>query len=148
MAENEKLSGKVGLDTTDFKSGLAGMNRELRIIESGFRSSAAQLGDWASTSSGLELRIKTLSSAIEIQKQKVEAVRAEYQRVKEEKGENSRAAQELEIKLNKENETLGKMSNELNNTEAALQDMGDGAGGAGAEADELGDKSDKSRGKR
>jgi len=122
MAE-DKLSGKAGLDTTEFKTGIAAMNRELRVLESGFRASAASLGDWANDATGLETRIKSLNSQLDIQRQKVAATRAEYERIKAEKGENSRAAQDLEIKLNKETETLGKMENELKTTEASLEEM-------------------------
>lgn len=143
MSDNaEKLSGKVGLDTTDFKTGLAGMNRELRVIESGFRASAAGLGDWAQNASGLEMRIKALTNSIDIQKQKVAAVRSEYERVAAEKGENSRAAQDLEIKLNKETETLGKMENELGQTESALTGMKEGTEESGEAAEEAGNKWD------
>lgn len=122
MADNaERLSGKIGLDTTDFKTGLAGMNRELRVIESGFRASAASLGDWSQNASGLEMRIKSLTDKIEIQKQKVAATREEYERIKTATGATSIATQEMEIKLNKETETLGKMGSELRKTEGALK---------------------------
>jgi phage-related protein len=122
MGDNE-LSGKVGLDTTDFKTGVAAMNREIRVIESGFRASAAALGDWANDASGLEMRIEALTKKLDVQRTKVEAVRKEYERVKAEKGENSRAAQDLEIKLNRETETLNKMERELGDTNNALEEM-------------------------
>lgn len=138
MAE-DKLSGKAGLDTTEFKTGIAGMNRELRVLESGFRASAASLGDWANDASGLELRIKSLNSQMDIQRQKVAATRAEYERIKAEKGETSRAAQDLEIKLNKETETLGKMENELQTTEASLNEMQGASDETGAALDDLGE---------
>lgn len=147
MADEEKLSGKVGLDTTNFKTNVAAMNRELRVLESGFRASAASLGDWANDATGLESRIKSLNSQMDIQKQKVAATRSEYERIKQEKGENSRAAQDLEIKLNKETETLNKMENELGNTESALEEMrgssdeaGDAVQESGEQAEEAGTK--------
>lgn len=133
------LSGKVGLDITDYKTAVAEMNRSIRVIESGFRASAAALGDWSNDASGLELRMKALTSQIGIQQQKVSALQAEYQRVAEEKGENSRAAQELEIKLNREVEALGKMQTELSGTEAALEEMAGGEAAAGEGAQELAD---------
>ena len=147
MADDEKLSGKVGLDTTDFKTGLAGMNRELRVIESGFRASAAGLGDWAQNASGLEMRIGSLTKSIEVQQQKIAAVRGEYERVKAEKGETSRAAQDLEIKLNKETETLGKMESELRNTESSLAEMQDRSDQAEQSVDDLGETSEETGGK-
>lgn len=136
----EALSGKLGLDTTDFKAGISAANRELRVLESGFRASAAGLGDWTKSADGLEMRVKSLTSQIEIQQSKVAALREEYERVKAEKGENSKAAQDLEIKLNKEVETLGKMQNELGESEQALQEMGNAEDEVGNSADEAGGK--------
>lgn len=134
------IKGKAGLDTTDFKTGVAGMNRELRLLESGFRASAAGLGDWANDASGLELRMKSLTSQIEIQQRKVEATRAEYERMAAEEGAGSRAAQDMEIKLNKETESLGKMQVELRETGGALENLRGGLDASGRSTDELGDK--------
>jgi len=123
MAEND-LTGKVGLDTSDFKTAIAGMNRDIRVIESGFKASAAALGDWGSSASGLEMRIKALTGEIGVQQNKVQALTTEYKRIVDAQGENSIAAQNLEIRLNKETETLNKMGLELTTTEAGLAKMG------------------------
>jgi hypothetical protein len=139
---DEKISGRVGLDTTEFKTNIAAMNRELRVLESGWRAAAAGLSDWASDATGLESRIKSLNSQIDIQKTKVAAVRAEYERVAAEKGNTSRAAQDLEIKLNKETETLGKMQSELGETETALGELGSEADETGSDMEEMGTKSE------
>jgi septal ring factor EnvC (AmiA/AmiB activator) len=144
---DQSLSGKVGLDTTDFKTAIAEMNRSIRVIESGFRASAAALGDWGKSADGLEMRIKALTEQIELQQDKVSALRSEYQRVASEKGETSKAAQDLQIKLNKETETLEKMKLELGNSETALSEMGDEADNAGEDVQELGEKSDDAKGK-
>ncbi len=147
MAPDDKLSRKAEIDTTNFKTGIAEMNREMRVLESGFRASAAALGDWAEDASGLEMRIKSLNSQMEIQEKKVAATRAEYERIKAEKGENSRAAQELEIKLNKETETLGKMQTELTATEGSLQELKTGSDEAGRSVEESANQADEAGGK-
>jgi phage-related protein len=124
MSDQNDLSGKISLDTTDFKAAISAINRDIRVVESGFRASAASLGDWSKSAAGLESRIKALTTQIELQQKKASALQAEYNRVKTAKGENSKAAQELQIKLNKENETLGKMQFELKNTQTSLDNMG------------------------
>lgn len=116
------------------------MNREIRVIESGFRASAASLGDWGKSADGLEMRIKALTDQMGVQEKKVSALRSEYERIAAEKGATSKAAQDLEIKLNKEVETLGKMQNELNTSEAALQGMGEESQDAGGKVEDLGKK--------
>jgi TP901 family phage tail tape measure protein len=136
----DKLSGKLGVDTSDFKTGMAAANRELRVLESGFRANTAAMGDWSQSSAGLEARAKSLTSQIDIQKLKVAALREEHQRLVDENGANSRAAQDAEIKLNKETETLGKMENELGNTETQLQSMKGGEQEVGEKAEQTGNK--------
>jgi phage-related protein len=131
------LSSKVSLDVTDFKTNSAALNRELRLIESGFQASVASMGDWSKNSGGLEARIQSLGEKMGVQAKKVEATRLEYEKVAAEKGANSRAAQELEIKLNKETETLGKMQSELRNNQAALEKMGTESGQTAREVDKL-----------
>lgn len=142
MPEND-LSGRLGLDSSDFKTQLTTLNRELRVMESSFRASAASLGDWANNASGLEMRIKSLTGQMEVQAEKVNRLRAEYARVAKEQGESSRGAQELLIKLNKETETLNKMDNELRQAKTSLDKMGDESDQTGRQLDDLGEKEDK-----
>jgi len=142
MSDNN-LSGKVSLDVTDYKAGVTELNRQIRVIESGFRASAAAMGEWDKNASGLEMRTKALTSQIDLQKQKIAALTSEYQKVVQEKGADSRAAQELEIKLNKQNETLGKMTVELQQTNSALDEMGNESKNAGGKVQDLGEKQDQ-----
>ncbi len=65
MSDNP-LSSKISLDTTDFKAAVAALNRDIRVIESGFRASAAALGDWSKSADGLQLRIKALTGQIDL----------------------------------------------------------------------------------
>lgn len=123
MSTDDKLSAKPQIDTSDFKTGTTTMNREIRILESGFRAVAAEMGDWANSATGLEKRLTTLTQQIDLQKQKVALTQKEYERLRKEQGENSRAAQDMEIKLNKETESLNKMQAELRTTEGNLQQL-------------------------
>lgn len=142
MSDNN-LSGKVSLDTTDYKAGVIELNRQIRVIESGFRASAAALGQWDKTASGLEMRNKALTSQIDLQKQKISALTTEYEKVVTEKGKDSKAAQELEIKINKQTESLGKMTVELEQTNNALDQMGNESKNTGAKVEDLGNKQEQ-----
>ncbi len=138
----EQLSGKLGIDVTDFKTGTREADREMRRLESGFKASVATLGDWTKSASGLEERIVSLTGKLDIQRAKVAAVREEYERVKAETGENSRATKEAEIALNKQVETLGNMERELGESEQALQDLSTAEDEAGDSANEASGKID------
>lgn len=141
--QTNSLSGKVGLDTTEYKTGVADLNRQIRVIESGFRASAAAMGEWDKTSEGLTAREKALTQQIEIQKQKIVALNSEYEKMVKEKGADSRAAQELLIKINKQNEGLGKMTTELRGTQSGLEKVKTESQQAGGKIQDLGQKEDE-----
>lgn len=143
MAGDSRLSARFGSDTSDFKAGITAINRELRVVESGFRASASALGDWGSSATGLEQRIAALNSKIELQKEKVGALTVSHERAVTAYGANSKAAQDLEISLNKETETLNSMQNELGETDQSLDDMKAGAKGAGDTTEETGKKTEE-----
>lgn len=147
MADENNLTGKVGLDTTNFKANVTELNREMRVVESRFRATAAGMADWGKSASGLELRISSLTTKMGLQEKKIKNLTEEYKLVVAEKGATSRAAQDLEIKINKEVEALGKMEHEANNAKEGLKDLTSGTDKAGEEVKELGDKSDHATGK-
>ena len=136
----ETLNSRLGLDTTDFKTGLQAANRELRVLESGFRASVSTLGDWANSISGVELRQKSLNAQIDIQKNKIAALEENHKRLVETNGKTSISAKNAEVELNKETERLGKMQSELDGTVTALQNLHDGNDAAGRSTKELGEK--------
>ncbi len=137
------LSGRASIDTTDFKTAISGMNRELRVLESEFRASAASLGDWGSSADGLRGRIDSLGRQMDIQRQKVQALTDEHARVAAAEGENSRAAQELQIKLNQATEQLNKMQTESDQTAGKLEQMGSASNETSGKVEDLGKKEQK-----
>ena len=142
MAGDSRLSARFGSDTSDFKAGITAINRELRVVESGFRASASALGDWGSSATGLEQRIAALNSKIELQKEKVGALTVSHERAVTAYGANSKAAQDLEISLNKETEALNGMQTELGDTQSSLGEMAGGAEGAGKATQDTGEKTE------
>ena len=101
------LGAKPVVDTSEFKARLKEMNADLRVLESGFRANTASMGDWAATGTGLETRIKSLNSQMDVQRQKVALLRSEYERIKTEKGEDAAATKKAEVELNNATATLG-----------------------------------------
>ena len=140
MAGDSRLSARFSSDTTDFKNGLAEINRELRVVESGFKASSSALGDWSNSATGLEQRISSLNKEIDLQKEKCGALSYQLDQIKAAHGNNSAAAQIAEEKFNKETTTLNKMQNELKDTTGALKKMGDQTDQAGSQAKESGSK--------
>jgi hypothetical protein len=123
MADTSNLSGKVSLETTDFKTGISELQRQIKIVESGFKSVAAGMDDWTKSSEGTEARLKTLTTVIGLQQQKVALLTAEYQKVVAEKGADSRAAEQLQIRINNETAALNANQLELNQVSSGTTKM-------------------------
>ncbi len=123
MANNEIIGGKWTLDTTDLKAGISEANRLIRIADSEFKAAAASMGSWGNQADGLSARIKSLSTIVDVQEQKIQALRAQHQSVIATSGEHSKAAQTLEIQINKETEALNKNKLELTQSKQAFQDI-------------------------
>ena len=72
------LGGSVGLDTTAFKAGVMELTNQMKSIETSFRASAAVMGDWSNTSTGLKDRMSSLTDKLKNQKQELGILNTEY----------------------------------------------------------------------
>jgi phage-related protein len=138
----EELSGKLGLDTTDYKAAVIEANRQIRVLESGFRASAAALEDWTKDSAGMESRAKALTDQIEIQRAKVAALKEQYTNLSNEGKTSATSLENMQIKVNQETEKLNKMEVELDKTSDRLADLKDNEDSAGKKTADLGNEED------
>ena len=125
MADENELSGKVGLDTTGFKAGVSELNAQIRSIETGFRASAAVMGDWSSKSDGLKQRTDSLSDKLHLQKQKLSLLNQEYKKAVTEQGANSKAAQSLANQMYSAEKAIQSTENDLKKFTAELKNVDD-----------------------
>ncbi|GIO36876.1 hypothetical protein J41TS12_17370 [Paenibacillus antibioticophila] len=142
MANENDIGGKVGLDITDFKANIAALNRQIKVIDSGFKAAAAGMDDWGKSEEGLQARIKSLNDMTDLQRQKVANLTAQYEKVAAEKGENSKAAQDLLVRINKETESLNKNESELRKATSALDNLGQESSQAEKSTEQLTSKLD------
>ncbi|GMA64761.1 phage tail tape measure protein [Alicyclobacillus fastidiosus] len=113
----------LGLNMDNFNAGISNINRQMKLVQSEFKASAAKLSDFGSASDLVKLKTDSLSQQITLQKQKIdllqssidnavqksskhgqalhdirtklEAVRSEYNDVSSSMGKNSEQAQKL-----------------------------------------------------
>jgi TP901 family phage tail tape measure protein len=108
-----QLNVKIGLDSTGFQNGISNLNREMRKVQSEFRLASSEMGKHGKELDGLKLRSDSLTKQTELQRQKVEALKAAHQKSVETKGADARATQDLEIKLNRAKTQLNYMEQDL-----------------------------------
>lgn len=107
------LNVRIGLDSSGFQNGISNLNREMKVVESQFKASTAALGEHGKGLEGLKLKSDSLTKQTEIQKQRVEALEAAHKKSVESKGQDAKATQELEIKLNNAKAQLSSMEQDL-----------------------------------
>lgn len=121
-----QLNVKIGLDSSGFQNGISGLNREMRKVQSEFRLASSEMGKHGKELDGLKLRSDGLTKQTELQRQKVEALKAAHQKSLETKGADAKATQDLEIKLNRAKTQLNYMEQDLKklNREIEVQSTG------------------------
>lgn len=141
----DNLGASFSIDVTDLKAGLAEANRLIRNSESEFRAAAAGMDDWSNSSEGLSMRIKSLSDQVDIQKQKVNALVAEKQRIIDTMTEEGKSNEEIERavdgvnkQITKESKQLDKLKGVLDKSEKALDEFNDSSEDAGDSIEETG----------
>lgn len=115
------LVAKVSMDQTGFQQGISKLNRELKVVQSEFKASSAQLGDFGKSTEGLKLKADSLTKQFELQKQRVQALEGAYKKSVDTKGADAKATQNLEIRLNKAKAEMAGVENELKKTTAELE---------------------------
>ena len=143
MADNEKITTKLEVDVTDFKKGLSDANRYIRMANSEFEKATAGVGKFTDSADGLRSKLTQLEKTLEGQEAAAAVLRHEYERVCKEQGENSKGAQELAIKLNKQEAACKKTASQIDHYQAALDDMEAAADDAADSSEDLGDGLDE-----
>lgn len=136
--DTQALGANFTIDITDLKAGLLQANRIIRESESEFKAAAAGMEDWTKSADGLQARIKTLTTATDLQRKKVDALRQDYARlVAGGMDEASKAATDYRTKINQEQAALAKNERELAKQEKALEDLGKETEDAADSTDDL-----------
>lgn len=122
MAESTNYIGvAMGLDVTDLKAGITEANKQIQLANSEFKAASSGMDDWRKSTEGITAKVKQLDSVLSAQQSKLKGLQAEYEKVKEEQGENSEAARNLQIQINNQKSAVNKTEKELNNYKETLE---------------------------
>lgn len=137
MSTVDEMVVKWSMDSAKFDSGVNAMNKQMNLLKSEFKATSINLKNFGTTTDQLKNKQQYLSNAMSIQKEKVSALRQQYEKQKQATGENSTETQNLAIKLNNAvgyyntlkgqlkdtTEELKNQSSELNNTSQSLESI-------------------------
>ena len=136
---SERLGASFSIDITQLQAGLKTANRLIRESQSEFRSAAAGLDDWSKSEQGLNARISSLNQITTVQREKVRALTASYEKLIDEGLDpaSDRAIQ-LRTQINNEKAALAQNEAELKRNQEALKGLGRESDNAGGKLEKLG----------
>lgn len=139
----ENLGVSFSIDTTNLKAGLLQANRLIKESQSAYRAAAAEIEAAGDKTNGYESAIKALNSTIDVQRKRVDALTAEYERLESEGLDPSSAEMiKLRTDINKANAEMQNSISKLNKTESAFEDYKNAAQDAADAVDDAGDAAD------
>lgn len=124
MAVNESTS-KIKLDVSDLKKGIQDAQRAIKLANSEFRAASAGMDKWSESADGLSEKIKATDKVLKAQKTILAAYEKQLEEIKAEYGEDSKQAQEFQIKVNNQKAVVNKTQKELDKYQTALDELGD-----------------------
>ena len=153
MADNFGL--KIGLEgEKEFKKALADINQSFKVLGSEMKLVSSQFDKNDNSVEALIARNQVLGKEIDTQKKKIETLRQALENASISFGENDRRTQQWQIQLNNAEAALNDMQRELDQNQRAIDSMGDEMGDTaqqtdkfGDELDDAADKTDKASGK-
>ena len=119
----ENPTTKFKIDLSEFKRNIAEANRQIRLVNSEFKKNTAGLDNWSKSTDGVSEKLKALNKVSELEKTKLENLQKQYELVSKEQGENSKSAQDLQIKINNQSATVAKAENQIKKFNEKLADL-------------------------
>ncbi|MDU9332493.1 phage tail tape measure protein [Staphylococcus pseudintermedius] len=104
---------RVDLDGSGFNKGIAGLNRQMRMVSREMSANLSQFGRYDKSLEKSRLKVDGLTKRQQLQTQKVKELKAQYNRLSAETGENSAKTQAAASKYNEAYAKLNLYEREL-----------------------------------
>lgn len=137
--ENIKTTLQFNADISEFSSAMQEANRAIKLANSEFKAASSGMDDWAGSADGLTAKLQQLANVQAAEERKLEILKNAYAQVAAEQGENSKAAQELQIKINNQQAAVNKAGKEYQDYAKRLEEVERGADDAGDALEDAGD---------
>ena len=123
MARDNDTTTRFNVDITELRTQFREAQRQVRLANSEFQSATSGMNNWADSADGVSAKINQLNNVLVSEERKLEILRREYELTSNAMGSNSREAQELLIRLNNQQATVGRLRRDITNYQASLDEM-------------------------
>lgn len=110
------LKIKLGLDGAEFQQGIQQVNREMKVLESAFKAQGSGIKNFGSSLDGLKIKSTTLTGQIDLQNQKLAALKEQLEKSIEATGRYSKNSQNLQIQVNNTQKSIKTLESQLKST--------------------------------
>ena len=128
---------KFNVDISELKAGITEANRLIKLANSEFKAASSGMDDWSKSADGISAKLKQLDSVLTSETTKLDLLKEQHKLVAAEQGENSKAAQELMIKINYQQAAINKVNSEIKKYSDALDELENAADDAESDVQEL-----------
>lgn len=141
---DDGISTKISvLGDKEYKASLSDIGRQLTLLNTGMSASQSAFAGQGDSMESVKAKGKSLEAIYATQADKVKLIAEQLGKAKEEYGDNSKQAQNLEIALNRATTTMNKAGQEIQDNDAKLGKMGDATDEAAKGQDGLEKSTDK-----
>lgn len=123
MARDNDTTTRFNVDITELRTQFREAQRQVRLANAEFQSATSGMNNWADSADGLSAKINQLNNVLVSEERKLDILRREYELTANAMGSNSREAQELLIRLNNQQATVGRLRRDITNYQASLDEM-------------------------
>ncbi|MEC0496433.1 phage tail tape measure protein [Bacillus glycinifermentans] len=131
---------RLGFDDGGFSAGMDNVAEKMALVRSEMKASASQFGELGDASDKLRQKQEGLSKLYQLQGSKIEQLRAKYEELAREKGENSQAALQLAQRINNETAMYNRLGRQLRATTLEINTQNSAWTRAGRSLQEYGER--------
>ena len=123
MGRENEATIKFKADISELKANIQQANRQIRLANAEFQAVAASIDDWEKSTEGVSEKIQSLNKILTAEEAKLESLNKQHALTVKQYGENSVAAQELEIKIKKQEAAVNKTKKQVGDYQKKLSDL-------------------------
>ena len=150
---DERIGASFTIDVNNLKAGLKTANKLIRESQAEFKAAAAGLDKYSDAQKIAQAKIKSLNDIIPQQEKKVDALKKQYEKLKNSVDENGKAfdetsdrAIELRTQIAREEAALKENKAELDKQTQALNELEKSGGDAARAIEDVGNETEKTSG--
>ena len=123
MADNNSSTMQWKLDIAQFKANIADAKRQISLANAEFKQATGGARDWADSITGVEAKIKQLTSTADSQNKILADLEGQYETVSAEMGETSPQAQRLAVQIERQKASIAQTETQLSTYNEKLAEM-------------------------